>query len=255
MVLALNQASGLVRGEHLGSSHTVLLSCVPEAYMADIQGGNLLSGTLPDMSAMVELRDFSAPDNQLSGTLPQACSCVSLCCLRVPFLADHGRTRLPCCLPQSPSSGVCCLRAAWRHRPAAARRGCACPGTGFPGTGMSMWHQSTPWDRHVDVAPIHAELTPAVLVLTTALWGEQSWASSPKLSALVLTTNRLTGTIPDLYRSADQRIFQPRTSPRCLLNPMPCGSHPECPGCSAPWTDLLQCSSGNDQPATSRRLP
>ena len=50
---------------------SALQTCIPHAVVAVMQGGNLLSGTLPDMSAMKALTDFNAPNNQISGTLPQ----------------------------------------------------------------------------------------------------------------------------------------------------------------------------------------
>ena len=71
VLTALVQASGRSRGEQLSSMNAVLQTCIPHAVVAVMQGGNLLSGTLPDMSAMKALTDFNAPNNQISGTLPQ----------------------------------------------------------------------------------------------------------------------------------------------------------------------------------------
>ena len=46
-----------------------------------MQGGNLLSGSLPDMSAMSGLSDFNLPNNRLSGSLPAVRRRVTQHCL------------------------------------------------------------------------------------------------------------------------------------------------------------------------------
>ena len=76
------------------------------------------------------------------------------------------------------------------------------------------------------VATANTVLTPASQMLSARLWWVQSWASSPELLAVVLTSNNLSGTIPDLYQSSDLQTFRPRTSPHatCQLVIMPGGS-------------------------------
>ena len=84
---------------HRQQRHQHQQLCIPHCLFEEtadwtvMQGGNLLSGSLPDMSAMSGLSDFNLPNNRLSGSLPAVRHCVTRHCVNCSTWAHQPHSR------------------------------------------------------------------------------------------------------------------------------------------------------------------